>query len=154
VRIVLERDAGAHDGWLRALGDPKIAAALGKLHANPAAAWTVRTLADAAGMSRAPFAARFASLLGTTPLAYVTQVRIGRAAEELRTGNCSLKEIAARAGYESEAAFSRVFRKVVSMTPGAYRDASRKRETLMPRVVDAGNRTGKRSRPSRRGSNR
>jgi AraC-like DNA-binding protein len=132
VRIVLERAAGAHDGWLRALGDPKIAAALGRLHADPAAAWTVRTLADAAGMSRAPFAARFASLLGTTPLAYVTQVRVARAAEDLRTGNGSLKEIAGRAGYESEAAFSKVFRRIVGVTPGTYRSASR---TAIPRLA-------------------
>lgn len=125
MRIVIERNAGTQRGWLRALSDPRIAAALSKLHADPAAAWTVRTLATAAGMSRAPFAARFASLLGTTPLAYVTQVRVGRAAEELRAGNGSLKEIAERAGYESAAAFNKVFRRLVGVTPGAYRESAR-----------------------------
>jgi AraC-like DNA-binding protein len=59
------------------------------------------------------------------PLSYLTRLRIARAAEELRSGSRSLRQIAERAGYESPSAFNNVFRRIIGSTPGAYRRASR-----------------------------
>lgn len=125
IRIAIERGVGANESWLRGLQDPRISLALGLLHAKPATAWTVAKLAAAAGMSRARFAARFAELLGMPPLSYLTRLRIARAAEELRSGAHSLREVAERAGYESQGAFNNVFRRIIGSTPGAYRRASK-----------------------------
>jgi AraC-like DNA-binding protein len=125
IRLAIERGVGANESWLQGLQDPRIALTLGLLHAKSATAWTVAKLASAAGMSRARFAARFAELLGMPPLSYLTRLRIARAAEELRSGSRSLRQIAERAGYESPSAFNNVFRRIIGSTPGAYRRASR-----------------------------
>jgi AraC-like DNA-binding protein len=125
IRIAIERGMGASESWLQGLQDPRIGLALSLLHAKPATAWTVAKLAAAAGMSRARFAARFAELLGMPPLSYLTRLRIARAAEALRAGAGSLREIAERAGYESQGAFNNVFRRIIGSTPGAYRRASK-----------------------------
>ena len=125
IRIAIERGMGASESWLQGLQDPRIALALSLLHAKPGTNWTVAKLATAAGMSRARFAARFAELLGMPPLSYLTRLRIARAAEALRSGVGSLREIAEHAGYESQGAFNNVFRRIVGSTPGAYRRASK-----------------------------
>jgi len=108
-------------GWLRAIFDPRIGAALKSMHANVRAAWTVDSLADAAGMSRSSFAARFKELLGQTPFDYVTQWRMQKAIELLRDGDKKLIEVANAVGYETDAAFSKVFKRIVGTAPGEYR---------------------------------
>jgi len=85
----------------------------------------VATLASKVGMSRSTFAGRFAELVGEPPLHYVTRWRMQKAAALLREGSATLGDIADRVGYESEAAFSKAFKRWVGSAPGAYRKAAR-----------------------------
>jgi len=112
-------------GWLAALNDLQIGAALALVHADPQASWTVASLAAKVAMSRSAFAARFVQLVGEPPLQYVTRWRMQKASGILRDGHASLAEVAARVGYESEAAFSKAFKRAVGSTPGAYRRSFR-----------------------------
>jgi transcriptional regulator GlxA family with amidase domain len=110
--------------WLRALVDPQVGAALRMIHAEPAAPWTVAKLAAGAGMSRSAFAARFTDLVGEAPMGYVTRWRLRTAAIALRATRRDVAEVAASAGYESTAAFSKAFRRLIGEPPGAYRRAT------------------------------
>jgi AraC family transcriptional regulator, alkane utilization regulator len=114
-------------GWLGALRDPQIGSALGFMHEDPAHAWTVETLAQRVAMSRSTFAARFAEIVGEPPLHYLTRWRMQKARHLLREGRVPMAEVAARVGYDSEAAFSKAFKRAVGEAPGAYRRASRAR---------------------------
>jgi AraC-like DNA-binding protein len=83
--------------------------------------WTVESLAAAAGMSRSAFALRFKEMLGQTPLDYLTEWRMQKAMPLLRNGDKKLVEIARSVGYESDAAFSKAFKRVVGIAPREYR---------------------------------
>ena len=116
--------AGA-SGWLGALSDAQIGASLGFIHQSPELDWTVQSLAAKVAMSRSAFASRFARLVGEPPLAYVTRWRMQKAAGLLRQSSSTLADIAERVGYDSEAAFSKAFKRAVGMAPGAYRRAAK-----------------------------
>ncbi|HET9143108.1 AraC family transcriptional regulator [Actinophytocola sp.] len=107
--------------WLRALRDPVTAAALAALHADPARAWTLDTLARAAATSRATLARRFPDLVGHTPHGYLTRWRMDLAAHRLRTSTEAIGPIARSVGYSSEYAFNRAFARTTGLTPGRYR---------------------------------
>jgi AraC-like DNA-binding protein len=107
-------------GWLRAIFDPQIGAALRAVHDSVSTPWTVESLAAAAGMSRSAFAARFKELLGQTPLEYVTEWRMQKAMELLQQRDKKLIDVARLVGYESDAAFSKAFKRVVGPNPGEY----------------------------------
>jgi AraC-like DNA-binding protein len=126
-------------GWLRALGEPQIGAALGLIHENPEQAWTVGNLASKVGMSRSTFAGRFAELVGEPPLHYITRWRMQKAASLLREGTSTLADVADRVGYESEAAFSKAFKRWVGVAPGAYRRSARQSGPPEPPVALQGN---------------
>jgi len=108
-------------GWLAALSDRRIGAAMRALHGKPAEAWTVERLAGIANMSRSAFAAHFKAKLGEAPLEYLTRWRMFRAGVLLRSTERSLASIANEVGYESDAALSKAFSRVVGMAPGAFR---------------------------------
>ncbi|GAA4481569.1 AraC family transcriptional regulator [Rhodococcus olei] len=112
-------------GWAAALGDPAVAPALAAVHADPSARWTVDSLADRAGLSRAAFARRFATLVGEPPMAYLTRWRMSTAATLLRESDAPLSAVAARTGYGSEFAFAKAFRREYGLAPGAYRRQAR-----------------------------
>ncbi len=112
-------------GWLRALTDPQIGASLGLIHQEPESDWTVASLAAKVGMSRSTFAGRFTELVGEPPLHYITRWRMQKAASLLREGRATLADIADRVGYESEAAFSKAFKRWIGSAPGAYRRSAR-----------------------------
>ncbi|WP_424217253.1 AraC family transcriptional regulator (plasmid) [Streptomyces sp. BI20] len=118
-----ESARGAGTGWAAALNDPVVSAALHAVHRDPAAPWTVAGLAARAGISRAPFARRFAALVGRPPLAYLTWWRMTTAARLLRTSDAPLRIVAARVGYASEFAFAHAFKRAHGIAPGAYRRA-------------------------------
>ena len=108
-------------GWLRAIFDPKIGAALKAMHERIENPWTVETLAAAAGMSRSAFALRFKEVLGETPLEYLTNWRMYRATGLLREGDRKLFEVAKSVGYDSDAAFSKAFKRVLGVAPREFR---------------------------------
>jgi AraC-like DNA-binding protein len=103
-------------GWLSAMRDPHVGAALTKIHAAPERPWTVDELATAVGLSRSPFAARFRSLVGEPPLKYLTRWRMHAALRMLRDGD-RVHDVAEAVGYDSESAFSRAFKKYIGASP-------------------------------------
>lgn len=121
IRAWLERDPGARMGWLGALQDPQIGRAIMLVHRDPGRAWTVAALAAASAMSRSAFAARFTTLVGESPMHYVARWRMQLAATLLSDEKATLGEVADRLGYQSEAAFSRAFKRFVGVSPGAAR---------------------------------
>jgi AraC-like DNA-binding protein len=107
-------------GWLRAIFDPQMGTALSAIHDRVNTPWTVESLAEAAGMSRSAFAARFKGLLGQTPLEYVTEWRMQKAMQLLEQRDKKLIDVAQSVGYESDAAFSKAFKRVVGASPSEY----------------------------------
>ena len=127
IRHWLQTDPNAQAGWLGALQDPQVGRALALIHRDPTQPWTVESLAGAVGVSRSGLAARFADLVGETPITYLRQWRFEVARNWLRNTNQTLAEIAEQLGYESEASFSRAFKKATGQTPGSVRrDAAEK----------------------------
>ncbi|WP_418958958.1 AraC family transcriptional regulator [Streptomyces tritici] len=116
-----ERPAVQAKGWAAALGDTAVAPALAAIHAKPDAQWTVESLADRAGLSRAAFARRFNDLVGEPPMAYLTRWRMTTAARLLRESEAPLSTVAARTGYGSEYAFAKAFKREYGQAPGGYR---------------------------------
>ena len=94
------------------------------LHARPAQAWTAEELASLVGLSRSAFADRFSALVGQPPMQYLGQWRMQLAAQRLRGSRDPLARIAAEIGYESEAAFSRAFKRQYGKPPATWRSAA------------------------------
>jgi AraC-like DNA-binding protein len=112
-------------GWLGALADARLGAALRAMHQDMARPWTVDALASAARLSRSAFASRFRRRVGQSPLEYLTRWRMVKAAQLLRQQRLSLGQVAAEVGYESEAAFSKAFKRQTGQPPGAWRQECR-----------------------------
>lgn len=98
-------------GWLGALGDTRISRALEAIHEHPSRRWTVGELATIAGMSRSSFAERFASLIGEAPLHYHNRWRLSLARTLLQQEGRRVSDVGRQIGYESDAAFSRAFKR-------------------------------------------
>jgi AraC-like DNA-binding protein len=111
-------------GWLAAIRDPHIGRVLAAIHKNPGNNWTIETMAGVAGQSRTVFAERFSTLVGEGAARYLARLRMQLARELLKQGGISVAEVAARFGYESEASFSRAFKRITNISPGAVRRAS------------------------------
>ena len=108
-------------GWLATARDPKVGQALALLHRHPARAWTLPDLARESGTSRTVLAERFVQLMGESPLAYLARWRLQLAERRLMTTDRKVLQVAYDVGYESEAAFSRAFRRAFGMPPARYR---------------------------------
>ena len=108
-------------GWLAGLRDRVVGRALVLLHVRAAHSWTTDELAQQVGLSRSAFAERFTTLIGMPPMRYLAHWRLQLAAVRLRESPRSIAQIAYDVGYESEAAFSRAFKKAFGTTPGAWR---------------------------------
>lgn len=117
-------------GWLHGLRDPHVARALAAMHTEPAAPWTLDSLARVVGLSRAAFAARFATTVGQTPMKYLFQCRMRRAMTLLAVERATAANIAPRVGYGSEAAFSAAFTRHTGITPAVYRRRVTSRATV------------------------
>lgn len=114
--------------WQEGLRDPKIASALTLLHARMRQHWTAEALAAEVGMSRSAFSDRFTRLVGEPPMRYLTRQRLHVAAEKLRASEQAIASIAFDVGYESEAAFTRAFKREYGEPPATWRkDPSRAR---------------------------
>lgn len=112
-------------GWFSGLSDPAVRSALVAIHRDPAAPWSVDSLARLAGKSRSAFAAHFSAVMKETPAAYLTRWRLFQARALLRQTELSLEDVALRVGYGSAAAFSLAFTREHGQTPGNYRRAQR-----------------------------
>jgi AraC-like DNA-binding protein len=117
-------------GWLAGLADPVVAGALERLHADPSHAWTLEELAQAVAISRSRLAARFVKLVGQPPMQYLAAWRMQLAAGLLAQNSAKISAVAAAVGYDSEASFSRAFKKATGKSPGAWRAASACRASI------------------------
>lgn len=119
IRAYLEQQP-ANKGFMSALADPQISQALALMHNQPAQDWTAATLGKQVGMSRTLFFNRFKSLVGETPLTYLTNWRINRAKEMLSAGMDRV-DVAEQTGYQSAAAFNKIFKTKTGSTPVKYK---------------------------------
>jgi transcriptional regulator GlxA family with amidase domain len=113
-------------GVLSAMADAKLGSALNAMHQHPEYCWSIESLANVAGMSRTAFSHHFHTLVGQTPMHYLTQWRMQKAKMLLETNNISMLSIAEQSGYQSEAAFSKAFKKCMGLSPGACRRKNQK----------------------------
>lgn len=123
IRSWVERGCGDAKGWIAAARDPDIGRVLAAIHLDPAKDWTVAALAEVMRASRSAFAERFAAVVGETPARYVAQVRMQQARQWLERDKLRIGVVARRLGYDSEASFSRAFKRVVGKPPSHYRTA-------------------------------
>jgi len=121
LRRHLDALPAARTGWLAGLRDPLVARALQRLHGAPAQAWTLESLADAIGASRTVLAERFAHVVGLPAMTYLTRWRMQLASRLLADGDAKVLAVASAVGYESEAAFSRAFKKAAGVAPALWR---------------------------------
>ena len=121
IRSWIAQDPAAQTGWLGALQDRQIGRVISRIHREPTRTWTLESLAAEAAMSRSAFAARFSQLVGEPAMHYVTRWRMHLALTWLRENAAPVSELSRRLGYESEAAFSRAFKRYVGVTPGVAR---------------------------------
>lgn len=121
LRRYVESSGPSQGDWFSALADPPVGRAIGLLHRQPAQAWTLAELARQAGVSRTVLAERFSSHLGMAPMTYLAKWRMQIAAGMLATGKATLAQIANEVGYESEAAFSRAFKRCNGLSPAMWR---------------------------------
>jgi AraC-like DNA-binding protein len=110
-------------GWLAGLADDVVGPALRALHDRPERAWTLPELAREIGTSRTVLIERFSALVGVPPMQYLTHWRLQLAADHLARGSAKVASIGARVGYDSEAAFSRAFKRATGQSPSAWRSA-------------------------------
>jgi AraC-like DNA-binding protein len=121
VRAYANTVSDEQPNWFAAATDPQIGEAIANIHRTPQSHWTVEQLALLSGMSRSAFANRFTKLVGEPPLRYLSRWRMHKAIEMIHESRLTTAEIAALVGYESEAAFSKAFKKWNGQGPGAYR---------------------------------
>ncbi len=123
IRSWVERGCGDASGWVAAARDPGIGRVLAAIHLNPQENWTVEALAKVMHASRSAFAERFTSVVGESPARYVLQVRMRQARQWLVRDKQKIAVVARRLGYESEASFSRAFKRVIGKAPSQVRAA-------------------------------
>jgi AraC-like DNA-binding protein len=108
-------------GWIAALQCPVVGRALAAIHADPAREWSVPALASMSGSSRSSFATAFKDLVGETPSRYVAKLRMAQASEWIGSSGMRVSVAADRLGYESEASFSRAYKRIMGQPPSAAR---------------------------------
>ncbi|WP_319792615.1 AraC family transcriptional regulator [Acetobacter senegalensis] len=125
IRSWMESGTLDDGAWINAARQPQIGQVLAAIHEDPGGDWSVGKLAAIAGMSRSAFATAFASILGDTPARYLTDVRMQQAKQWIMRDNARIAEVAERLRYDSEASFSRAFKRVIGMPPSSYRVGKR-----------------------------
>ena len=125
IRRYLEDLPPGQTGWLAGLRDEVVSRVLAQLHAQPGHPWTLAELALKASSSRSNVAKRFTELVGQPPMQYLTRWRMQVAANLLAQSGAKVAAIGAEVGYDSEAAFSRAFKKATGLAPGAWRGVRR-----------------------------
>jgi AraC-like DNA-binding protein len=127
VRIHAEQLPAETENWLTGLVSPQIGRALSLIHADPARRWTLTLLARDSGVSRTILAERFRAMIGTPPMTYLTNWRMQVASGLLADDANTITAVAPQVGYESEAAFSRAFKRCTGLSPAQWRAAHKRK---------------------------
>jgi len=138
IRRYIEGLPAEQTGWLAGLRDRFVGKTLALIHSKPAHPWTVEELAGRVGLSRSALAERFTGLIGQPPMQYLTRWRLQLAANLLRASSRNIASVAAGVGYDSEAAFSRAFKRELGITPAAWRRARDRPQQHLPAVPQHG----------------
>jgi transcriptional regulator GlxA family with amidase domain len=120
IRLWIHQQTESSVGWIGALRDQPISAALSLIHQSPERQWKVQDLAKAAALSRSAFSARFTELVGEPPMTYLTRWRMLRATHLLKN-DIGMETIAQQLGYKSEVAFRKAFKREIGIPPAQYR---------------------------------
>lgn len=120
LRVHLAKEFADRAGWLFALADKRMSAAISAIHNDPAYPWTLQKLAERSGMSRSSFALSFRRKVGASPMEYLTRWRMLLAGDKLQDCDDSISVIAQTVGYESESAFGKAFKRVMGCSPRQY----------------------------------
>ena len=120
LRLHLAEVSEQRTGWLFALANPRLAAALSAMHSEPSRAWSVASLASVAAMSRTVFAVHFRKAVGVPPMDYLTRLRMLVAARMLSEPGARMARVAGTLGYESESAFSTAFKRTMGASPREF----------------------------------
>ena len=124
LRSWFDRPEAEAPAWYRAHGDPVVGQALRLLHENPDYPWTVASLAEKIGLSRAALARTFTNLVGAPPMTYLTEWRLTIAADLLRQPEATLDAVSHQVGYSNGFALSTAFKRVRGVSPQEYRAAA------------------------------
>jgi AraC-like DNA-binding protein len=135
VRRYVEELPPQQTGWLAGLVDTVVGPAISKMHERPEHPWTLAELSAEVASSRTVLVDRFSRIVGVPPMLYLTKWRLQLAAEQLSRGSAKVAAISARVGYESEAAFSRAFKRETGLSPAAWRRV--RQGSQRPGVVEA-----------------
>ncbi len=136
LRLYLADGVKGGVGWLFALADKQMSAAITSMHEDPGHPWTLQKLAERVGMSRSIFALRFKETVGTTPMEYLTRWRMLVAGDRLKDSGDSISVIAASLGYESDSAFAKAFRRTMGYSPRQHRQGSRRSTPVLTSYDD------------------
>jgi AraC-like DNA-binding protein len=120
LRLYVAEGSSSGVGWLFALADKQMGAAIGAMHENPAYPWTLQELAERVGMSRSTFALKFKATVGAAPMEYLTRWRMLLAGDRLANSRDPVSLVARSLGYESESAFGTAFKRVMGCSPRQY----------------------------------
>jgi AraC-like DNA-binding protein len=129
IRSWVGGSCGDATGWIAAARNPEIGRVLAQIHLDPSRDWSVEALAKVMGASRSGFAERFTEIVGETPARYVAQVRMHQARQWLMRDRLRISVVARRLGYESEASFSRAFKRIIGSAPSQFRASERARDS-------------------------
>jgi len=121
LRAWFSRPEANAPAWYRAYSDPVVGPAIRMLQNDPSRQWTVASLADAVGVSRATLARRFTELVGVPPMTYLAEWRMAFAADLLQHQNITIGAVASRVGYGSPFALSTAFKRLQGVSPAEYR---------------------------------
>ena len=121
IRRYVKQLPDGETGWLAGLRNPHVTKALALLHGRPEYPWTVEEVARKVGLSRTVLAERFLHYLGQPPMQYLTRWRLSLAANSLREGSASIGRVAEQVGYDSEASFTRAFKRAFGLPPATWR---------------------------------
>ena len=122
IRHWMEKNPTNSPGWISALKDEKILSALEALHRNPSWSWTLDSLGNTLGISRATLANRFKETLGATPMDYLAKLRIEKGKQMLAKKDITLEEVARQVGYSSAFAFSKAYKRIKGFAPKNHRE--------------------------------
>lgn len=121
IRSYVETLPDGQTGWLAGLKDPFVSRAMTLLHARVAAPWTVEQLGQEVGLSRSALGERFTRIIGMPPMQYLAQWRIHAAAHEMINSSKAILQIAQEVGYDTEASFTRAFKRLMGAPPATWR---------------------------------